>query len=162
MSYAALKVELALPAYAGLSDAAAAAALLGASATDFADINPSDWWALLVDSGDIVRLSMAASFPPSATLFSGGPNATDTLVGRAKALLVAVQPPSVVPLRTTKAGTRAAWSTIINALVTGSVIQASTRDAMVALATVATNRAAQLGFPLLNDQEVRAARFYNG
>jgi len=152
--YTALAAEASLAEYAGMTDAQIATAIRAKMVTVYRDVDPADWFDVLLNSGEWGRIELFSRLAPTGTLTT--PSAQDGNVARLLTFVRAVT--FSRPIRTARDDVRATFAAVINAMVSGGFLTADTRTALVAFVSYSISRAAQLGFPNLNDQEIKAAR----
>jgi hypothetical protein len=149
MDYAALKREMAGPAYAGQSDDAIADALNGEIA-DFRDVSAAEVRDLLMTRGvwgAVLRCSMSNGFDSA---WEAARMMTDGLR----------DPPQI--FRAADPGMREALKAGIGALAAAGVISAGDRNALAGLAHTTTSRATRLGWDRpLYPSDIAAARIYD-
>lgn len=154
MDYAALKAEIALPAYSGMTDAQAAAALNATNVTAFVDVAPLDIYAVLLNSGEWGRMEMTSRFAATGTF--SAPSAQDINVAKMITFVRLVQFPTTLP--TSRAAVRTTIGGLLDALLAGGFIVQATKDAIVALATRTISRGQQLGLGVVAPGDVATAR----
>jgi hypothetical protein len=137
--YTALKAEIALPAYSGMTVAQLAAALTANTAAAV-DIPAASAFAVLAGSatGDWGRISNRASLALTGTV------ATDTPIIAAHTALAILG--SGTPIKASQAGALATFQSLLSALVVAGDVSAASSTALLSLASATTNRATQLGF----------------
>ena len=148
MDYAALKAEIALPAYDGLTDDQIATAL-NAPLEAYRDVPAAN-----------VRAALVECNAWAAVLKCSRANALDDAWAAAKQIDDGQRdPPQVFQL--SRAATRAVYSAQVGHLVEAGVLTLDQRNIMAALCRVTTTRAAQLGWArALYPSDVAAARIY--
>lgn len=142
MDYAALKTEIALPAYDGLSDADIAAALNEQTVAGVRDVPTADARGLLLGTGEwgaLVLLARSTTAPQEAV--AAAITAEDTLR-------------LTETLEVTKPAYWQAVQVLTSALVTAGVLSSGTRDALLAMRDVSV----PIWPVVLTEHDVAAAR----
>lgn len=147
MDYAGLKAEIALPAYAGMSDDQIAAALTANTVTVYQD----------VPIGKVVGYLAIVGKLPSITGYAGSDVATKIAAAEFTALATA---PSVTAFQCSDPATFAAVQSFLTTFVSSNLISSDDESVLLGYAQSMTSRAAQLGFGPHCDmtQEIAAAR----
>jgi hypothetical protein len=153
MDYAALKAELAQPVYAGMSDDDIAAALNAATVEIHRDapgalvkqilLRTTEW-------GRVVRVADGRLTKPDAVV--------DICISLVGALTPTMGAEGTLAAATDEDFAR--LQMMAGALAAAGVIAGETRDALLALRTVTTSRAAQLGLGEVRPGDVATARVY--
>lgn len=141
MDYFALRDEIALPAYAGLSDTEIAVVLNAETVATIRDVPTHEARALLLATGEWAAIVLAARAGNAYAI-----TAEDTL-RLTETLQVA-----------SNAAYWQAVQTLLGALVTDGALSSGTRDALLALRDTTTSRAAQLGLGVVQPCDVQTAR----
>lgn len=152
MDYAALKAEIALPAYAGMSDAAIAAALNAATVDIVRKVPTWEARALLLATGEWGAIKLLSRQSPTM----GTPEAQAVAV----AITTIDSMTETTVLDADQADAFAAMQTMVGVLQAAGVLSAGTGAAMLALRNTKTSRAAQLGLGPVRPGDVAAARVY--
>lgn len=163
MDYAALKIEIALPAYNGMSDAAIATALNAKTVQIFVDVSRDQVLDYLVfttqEWGMIEHYGKTA---PTGTKFSTGQagtfSASDTRTAAIMGFIKAITVREMIPTSDTTARTN--LGSILQNLVDYGFMAAATRTALNAMAQKMVSRADQLGLGAVAPGDVATARTY--
>lgn len=149
MNYSALHAEIALPAYADMSDTEIAAALNAETVQEIRDVPTSEARGLLLATGEWGALVLLARSQPSesvpAELIAAAITAEDTL-----RLTETIEVSDSVNWGAVQA--------MLGALTSAGVISVGTRDALLALRDTTTSRAAQIGLGLVRPGDIATAR----
>ena len=154
--YLALKAEIAKPAYAAMTDAQIVAALLTNTVNSFVDVQWSDLKMILMSNGawgTVVYTERRAS----GAFLGGGAFATATQV---MAIEFADCCRFGGVLKTSVAAVRTRMSTRLNTLAGATVgaISAASQTEMIALATKTQTVGASIGWPIVYEADLIAAR----
>lgn len=152
-----LKAEIALPAYAAMTDTQIAAALNAANVTAWVDIEPIEIYATLLNSGEWGRIEMTSRFAATGTFST--PTPQDNNVARLITFVRMVQFPRTLP--TSRSAVRTTIGGMLDALVTGGFISSATRTAIAGLAQRTISRATELGLPVISADDVVSCRAVN-
>lgn len=162
--YTALKTEIALPAYSGMTDAQIATALNTANITVYSAVPTYTWGGYLMANGFLLALQKYVSSPPSGA---------SALAEAAAAMILALlSSPTITSVNLADPTALAAVQGMLAALVAegtagrftsiaGTAFATAHENAMLAMGTSTVCRAQQLGFnPAVCDmtQEIAAAR----
>lgn len=152
MNYVVLKAEIALPAYAGMTDQQIADALNAATIAARQDVAGEEIRDVLRGAAVYGRYVVASRLQPTGTLVA--PSDQDLAVGRIIELLAAAD----YGIRLSRAGVRTRFLALLDAMVTDGTMTAGLRTALQAPMTISISRATQLGLPPVDDQAVITAR----
>ena len=164
MDYAGLKTQIALPAYAGMTDAQIAAAITTVNVTVYSSVPTSQWEGYLLSHGFLVAMAAYAATPPTG--------AGTLAIVAIKTIMLLISSPAVSGIDLSDATTFSEVQVMLSALVAegtagrlasvaGVAFAATDVTAMMAMGTTTVSIAQQLGFnPAVNDmaQEIPAAR----
>jgi hypothetical protein len=148
MDYAALRAEIAQPAYAGLSDAEIAAAL-NAEIDAVRNVATSDARALLLATGEWGAITLLARQEPSESVPAEAIAAAITAIDTLKLTEV---------LETTKTPYWQAVQAMVAGLQAAGVLSEATGTALLGLRETTTTRAAQLGLGQVSPGDIQTAR----
>lgn len=153
MDYAALKAEIGLPAYAGMSHAEIAAALNARTIAARVDVGDADLRDVLLLAGIWGRLALLSRLPPSANALTS-PTTQDGIVARVIDLVTIAER----GLRLSRAGVRNRFAALLTAMVADGTITASARTDLLAPMAVTISRAEELNLPPVSAGDVATAR----
>ena len=165
--YAALKAEIAKPAYNGMTTAQKAAAVNALSVNVLKSLSPTDAMMTLARNGDWGWMAGVASGKITSANASGGgavavANTAPWTTWRTAQTLVDLFKSGMVIDMTVQANVDA-MTTALNTLVTANVITSASRSALAALASVATPWWQVRGWSQqLTEAEITAAELWNG
>lgn len=165
--YAALKDEIAKPAYSGMTAAQKAAAVNALTVNVLRSLSPADAMIALARNGDWGWLAGVATGKITSANASGAgavavPNTTPWTTWRTAQTLVDMFKGGLTLDMTIQANVDA-LTAALNALVTANVITSASRSALAALAIVAVPWPEFYGWPDgVTDQEIIAAEAWNG
>lgn len=154
MDYRALKTEIALPAYAAMTDAEIVVALNAATIPVDANVEPADICEVLMEVGAWEKIELHSRRAPVGTL--GDMTGDNAVVGALLALVRAVDMGRT--LRFTRDAVRTTWGARLSTIRDAGFITAPQRTRIVGLARETISRARQLGLPEVTGEDVKTAR----
>jgi len=151
--YRALAAEELLPEYASMSDAQRVAAIRAKVIALRLDVEGQDIKDVLRNAGVWGRYVLLSRLPPSGDALSA-PTADDAKIARVIELVTA----ATDGIRLSRPGVRNRWTALLDALVTDGLMGGPVRTSLLAMMTASITRAAEMGFPDLNTNDLAAAR----
>lgn len=147
--YPALKAEIALPVYAGMTDAEIAVSLNAPTISYMQDVICSDARAILFATGEYGGIVLLSREVPSGTVPA-------SLVAAAITAIATLDQAQAI-----QASNSTAWGAVqqmLGAFVQAGTLSQASNDALLALAPATTSRAEQLGFIPVYEADIQAAR----